>query len=78
VPAGERDVEDVRRRVSDLVAMLAERVLAARTPAEPPNRCVTTVPNKINGAIRRGTPPPGVWIWSRMRLLPPSTDRPIQ
>ncbi len=28
-------------------------------PAEPPNKCVTSVPSKINGAIRRGIPPPG-------------------
>ncbi len=52
-------------------------------PAEPPKRCVRTVPISTSGVIRKGTPrrgssppPPGSWISSMMRLLPASTDLP--
>lgn len=47
-------------------------------PADPPNKCVATVPIKTSGAIRLGTPPPGSWISSIRRLLPPSTDWPTR
>ncbi len=47
-------------------------------PAEPPNRCVATVETRISGAMRKGTPAPGSWICSTIRLLPPSAERPNQ
>ena len=47
-------------------------------PAEPPQRWVARVPSSTSGAIRRGTPPPGSWMRSRIRLLPPSDSPPCR
>ena len=44
-------------------------------PADPPKRCVTTVPMKTSGAILRGTQAVGSWISSMISVLP-STARP--
>ena len=41
-------------------------------PADPPKRCVKTVANNTSGAMRKGTPPPGLCISSITRLLPAS------
>ena len=46
-------------------------------PAEPPKRCVTSVPNRTSGAIRRGTPAPGWWISSMSRLFPAGRGFPV-
>ncbi|KVM53902.1 hypothetical protein WJ58_18690 [Burkholderia ubonensis] len=45
-------------------------------PAEPPNRCVTTVATSTSGAIRFGTSAFGSWISSISRLLPRATGWP--